>query len=186
MTAVDVERVVERVTEEAPRQRPRPRMARALKIDFWLDLVLLIGLVAAETFHLTGLVLHEWIGVVLAVAILAHITLHWNWVVRTTSRLLKKSPGRESIRWLNNIVLMLAMTLVIASGLFSSRFVLPTFGIAEGSEDFWHQVHFWCADILLVSGALHVALNWRWIITTTKRIAGRGHRRQATPRSNAS
>jgi hypothetical protein len=48
-------------------------MTRALMIDFWLDQVL-IGVVAAETSHLTRLVLHEWIGVTLTVAMSGPIT----------------------------------------------------------------------------------------------------------------
>jgi Prokaryotic cytochrome b561 len=151
----------------------KPRLPRALKIDFWLDSILLVAFLAAESFHLTGLVLHEWIGVTMGVALLVHITLHWNWVVRTTSRLFRKKPGRDTIRWANNLFLMLAMTLTVASGLWSSRVVLTTFGLPEGQEDFWLQVHFWCADLSLFSVALHVALGWRWILTTGKRILRR-------------
>ena len=59
---------------------------------------------------------HEWIGTALGLALLVHITLHWNWVVRTTTRLFRKTPGRDTIRWANNLFLMLSMTICIASG----------------------------------------------------------------------
>jgi hypothetical protein len=173
MTAVETPSL-----RRTPAQRPahaaaRRRLPRALKIDFWLDGFLLVAFVANESFHLTGLVLHEWIGTALGLALLVHVTLHWNWVVRTTTRLFRKTPGRDTIRWANNVFLMLSMTLCIASGLWSSRVVLTTFGLPEGQEDFWLQVHFWTADLSLVAVGLHVALGWRWIVTTTKRIARR-------------
>lgn len=157
-------------------------LSRALKVDFWLDSLLLVGFLCAESFHLTGIVLHEWIGVAMGAALLVHITLHWNWVVRTTSRLVRKKPGRDTIRWANNLFLMLAMTLTIASGLWTSRVVLTTFGLPEGQEDFWLQVHHLCADLCLFSVALHIALGWRWILTTGTRVI---HRPSATTRSRS-
>ena len=151
----------------------KPQLPRALKIDFWIDTLLLVTFLVGQSFGLTGIFLHEWIGVTMGAALLVHITLHWNWVVRTTGRIIHKRPGRDTIRWANNLVLILAMTFTVASGLWSSQVVLNTFGLPKGSDNFWVQVHHVFADLCLFAVALHVALSWRWILTTGRRIIGR-------------
>jgi hypothetical protein len=160
--------------------RPRRRIPRALMLDMCVDTFLLVAFVANESFRLTGLVIHEWVGATLAIALLAHITLHWDWTVRTTRRLIAKRPGRDTIRWTNDLLLMVAMTICVASGLLSSRVVLPTFGLAEGSSDFWLEVHLWTARFCLFFVGLHVALSWRWIISVAQRVP-RPRLRKGTP-----
>ncbi len=96
-------------------RRPH-RASGALKLNFWLDSVLLVAFLAEQGFGLTGTVLHEWIGIGFAVALLFHITLHWNWIIRTTKNLTRKPAGRDTIRWANNLFLVFAMTLTVTSG----------------------------------------------------------------------
>ena len=62
--------------------------------------------------------IHEWLGIALGVALLLHITLHWDWVVRTTGRLLRPR-GPDKLIWLVNLALLFAMTLCVASGIRS-------------------------------------------------------------------
>lgn len=59
-------------------------LPRALKLDACVDSFLLLAFLANQSF-LTGMVLHEWVGASLAIALVAHITLHWDWVARTTA-----------------------------------------------------------------------------------------------------
>ena len=152
---------------------------RALKLDFWVDTFLLGGFLAAQSFRLTGINIHEWVGVAMGIALIAHITLHWEWVVRTTTRLVAKKPGRDTLRWANDLLVMGAMTLTVASGILSSRVVLPLFGIGAGSSDFWLEVHFKMAYFSLFLIGLHVALNWRWIFTFLKRTMAHRRYKQA-------
>jgi hypothetical protein len=150
--------------------RRRRRVGAALALDIAVDTFLLLAFIANQSFRLTGLVIHEWIGASLAVATIAHITLHWDWVARATRRLIAKSPGRDTIRWSNDVLLMVAMTMCIASGLISSRVVLPAFGIRQSGSDFWLDVHLWAAGFTLFFVALHVALSWRWIVSAARRL----------------
>jgi hypothetical protein len=59
---------------------------------------------------------HEWLGIGLGVAVLVHLTLHWDWVIRTTRKLLRRG-GRERFAWLVSLLLRLSMTLCIGSGI---------------------------------------------------------------------
>ncbi|HEY2639883.1 MAG TPA: hypothetical protein VGI66_08360 [Streptosporangiaceae bacterium] len=75
---------------------PPRRVAARTRLDFWFDAAILVGYTVAYSYGFTGVVIHEWLGIALGVALLLHITLHWDWVVRTTGRLLRpRGPTAE-------------------------------------------------------------------------------------------
>ena len=98
-------------------------MART-RLDFWLDAAILVGYTLAYSFGFTGPVIHEWLGLALGLVLLVHLTLHWDWVIRTTRRLVTRR-GRDRVIWLVNLALLAAMTLCVASGIVISRVALP-------------------------------------------------------------
>lgn len=143
------------------------------RIDFWLDLALLVGFTLDYSFNFTGLTIHEWIGLGFGVALLVHLTLHWDWVLRTTSRVFGKLPGRERLRWIVDLALILVMTLCVASGVLISKAALPTLGLTPAAGPFWTGLHTTSADVTVVLVGVHVALSWRWILSVGRRIARR-------------
>ena len=57
----------------------------------WLiDAVLFTGLIAAFFLDLTGLELHQWIGISGGALALYHLLAHWQWVGAVTERLLRQ------------------------------------------------------------------------------------------------
>jgi hypothetical protein len=66
----------------------RRRIAARTRVDFWFDAVLFVGYTLAYSYSFTGIGIHEWLGIGLGVALLLHLTLHWDWVIRTTKRML--------------------------------------------------------------------------------------------------
>jgi len=152
-------------------RRPTPRRVPArTRLDFWLDLVLLIAFTLDYSFNFTGLSIHEWIGLGFGIALLVHVVLHWDWVLRTTNRFLGTMAGRERIRWVVDAVLLLAMTLCVGSGVLISRSALPAVGIHLRSNGFWTGLHSTTADVTVALVSLHVALSWRWILSVGRRI----------------
>ena len=89
----------------------RRRILARTRLDFALDAAILAGYVMAYSFGFTGLAIHEWLGIGLGLVLLVHLTLHWDWVIRTTKRLLRRG-GRDRLIWLVNLALIIAMTLV--------------------------------------------------------------------------
>jgi len=143
------------------------------RIDFWLDLALLAAFALDYSFNFTGLTIHEWIGLGFGIALLVHVTLHWDWALRTTKRLFKRRPGRDRLRWIVDLALMLVMTLCVASGVLISRAALPELGITPVAGAFWTGLHTTSADVTVALVGLHIALSWRWILTVGKRILRR-------------
>ena len=107
-------------TSEPVVTRPRRRVPVATRVDFWLDGALLVAFALDYSFRFTPLSVHEWIGLALGVALVAHVTLHWDWVLRTTKKLLSTYAGREKLRWIVDFALLGAMTFCIGSGILIS------------------------------------------------------------------
>jgi hypothetical protein len=153
----------------------RRRAAARARLDFWLDAVLLVGFTLAYSLGFTGIALHEWIGLGLGLSLLVHLTLHWDWVLRTTRKLAGRH-GRDRGIWLVNLALLITMTLCIASGIAISRVALPAIGISVPGGDFWSQMHSTTARLTLILVPVHAALRWRWIVAVARHLATRRSR----------
>jgi hypothetical protein len=148
----------------------RRRILARTRLDFWLDALLLVAYTLAYSLGFTGIATHEWLGIGLGVVLLVHLTLHWDWVVRTTRKLLRPG-GRERFVWLVNLLLLLSMTLCIASGILISEVALPELRITVPASSFWRQMHGTTATLTLILVPIHAALRWRWIMGVARRFA---------------
>src|SRR5689334_7127270 len=88
----------------------RRRILARTRLDFWLDALLLVAYTLAYSLGFTGIATHEWLGVGLGAALLVHLTLHWDWVILVTRKLLRRG-GRERFIWLVNLLPLVSMTL---------------------------------------------------------------------------
>jgi Domain of unknown function (DUF4405) len=150
----------------------RRKIAARTRLDFWLDGILLLGYTLAYSFSFTGPAIHEWLGIGLGTVLLVHLTLHWDWVIRTTKQLLRPR-GNDKVIWLVNLALLFFMTLCVASGILISRIALPYFGIYPLGGPFWDRLHVLTAEVTLGLVPVHVALRWRWIVKVGRRLLTR-------------
>ena len=155
---------------DPPVTASRRRILARTRLDFWLDALLLVAYTLAYSLGFTGIATHEWLGIGLGVVLLVHLTLHWDWVIRTTRKLLRRG-GRERFVWLVNLLLLLSMTLCIASGILISEVALPELGITLPASSFWRQMHDTTATLTLILVPIHAALDWRWIVGVARRFA---------------
>ena len=155
---------------DPPATASRRRILARTRLDFWLDAFLLVAYTLAYSLGFTGIADHEWIGIGLGIVLLVHLTLHWDWVVRTTRKLLRPG-GRERFIWGINLLLLVTMTLCIASGILISEVALPELGIALPASSFWRQIHDTTATLTLILVPIHAALRWRWIVGMARRLA---------------
>jgi hypothetical protein len=155
-----------------PRSPGRRRVAARMRLDFWLDAALLAAFVVAESFGLTGDAIHEWLGLGLGLALLVHLTLHWDWVLTASGRLLRRG-GRDRVLWAVNLALLLTMTLCVASGVLISRVALPYLGVLVPGGEFWTRLHSITADLTIVFVGVHVGLRWRWLTAVGRRLLTR-------------
>ncbi len=86
-------------------------------------------------------------------------------------RFFRKLPGQVRINSLLNTLLFVDVTLIIFSGLMISKVVLSTFGLSGSHDIIWRGVHTLASSAALIIAGLHVAVHWKWIVSTIKRYA---------------
>jgi len=148
-----------------------------------VDGTIFVGFLVATAPHATGQTIHEWLGLACGVGIITHLLLHWKWIVNVVRRYFRKLPGQVRINSILNTVLFIALTLIIFSGLMISKVVLSTFGLSGSHDAIWRWLHTSATNVTLIIVGLHVALHWKWIVSTIKRYAWQpifGRRQQQT------
>jgi hypothetical protein len=163
------------VSQTAQLVRHRHQVLARTRLDFWLDAALLVAYTLAYSLGFTGLAVHEWLGLGLGLALLVHLTLHWDWVVRTSRRLVGRN-GRDRVIWLVNLALLITMTLCVASGIAISRVALWSLGLSVPGGAFWSQMHSTTATLTLILVPVHAALRWRWVVAVARRLVSRRSR----------
>ena len=133
-------------------------MRRSLLIT--LDAILFALAVLVWSIRLTGLNVHEWLGLSFSVLLIVHIVWHWNWLTFTVQRLRMQGAWRARINFLLNFALFAVTTLTIYSGVVI--FVAPKIGGNTGHT--WDRVHSASQNLMMLVLGLHLALNWRWIM----------------------
>ena len=133
----------------------------------WLiDLGLLAGYLISFYLDLTGVNLHQWLGVGVTVLALIHLVLHWDWVKAVVSRFFGKTSGRSRIYLLLDLLIMLGAVVIFETGLvISTWFNLELYNYAA-----WLDVHIYSSVITLGITVLKLGLHWRWIVATAKKI----------------
>ena len=56
------------------------------KTNFWFDIAIFAAALFAPAVAFTGLAIHEWLGIGLALAVGTHLLLHWQWISQMTKR----------------------------------------------------------------------------------------------------
>lgn len=132
-----------------------------------LDSSMLAFFAVLMSWRLTGVVLHEWIGMALIAMILVHLLVHWGWVEARVAAMLRPAPRRFGALLLNTAVFA-AMGTTIISGLVVSKVVLPNH-LSAASYLHWHGVHESAATFTVLLLGLHLAFNWDRITGSIRR-----------------
>lgn len=139
-------------------------------VNMVLNTFTFIAMMLAMQPHGTGIPVHEWGSVALTIALLIHLTLHWEWITGISRKLLGKLPGETRLNYLLNLAFYIDMTLIILSGLLISKSFLPAFGIhLDEHAGPWRRLHSVSADLGIVILALHLAMHRKWIVNAFKR-----------------
>ena len=159
-----------------------------------LDIILALSFLALMSVNLTGLLTHEWLGIALMVVVIVHLLSQWDWTISSSRSFVLRLTQRVRLTYVLNWLLFISAVLVFFSGLVISENALPSLGLSIGPRGgtptfgFWHQLHTLTADAVLVLAAIHLGLNWRWVVSAFKQvvhIGGRGRGAQTQRQSGA-
>ncbi len=156
----------------ATREPAKPKQWR-LKITFWLDLTLLVSICALQTVPFTGLVLHEWLGLVMVGMVLAHLLFSWSWIASQSRRFLTLKSIRARINYLLNLSLFAAVTAAIFSGILISQKAIPMVLGTKAAPDMewrWDTLHNQFSAAVVMLAGFHLAINWEWTLAAGQKI----------------
>lgn len=125
--------------------------------------------------------LHTWSGVLMNVAALLHIVIHWGWITGTISRTWQVIIGKRKsygARLTHNIVLDAVIGISLLTCTISSInfLVFPNGGQSSQtillSRNAWDMLHTWSGVVMTVTAMLHFTLHWKWVVIITGKLIG--------------
>ncbi len=153
-------------------------MAKQTRRNLILDIALTLAFVASLKPFVTGLAVHEWLGLAIGAAIAVHALLHRRWIAGISRRLACPLPGRTRLCYALNAALLLSFAFLVGSGLLLSQTVLPLIGLRPTPSLALATAHRLSAYVPLGLLAIKLALHWRWFVQA---LAPRRRARAATP-----
>lgn len=140
------------------------------KRNFLVDGLILISFLILSEPAITGISLHEWLGLSFFAMIVIHLFYHWDWIVQVTLRYFRKLFHSSRLNYLVDLFLLISFVATMLSGLIISRTILPLFAITIVHNHSWRFIHDFSANLMLFLVAVHFALHWKWIVTYFKRL----------------
>lgn len=137
-------------------------------VNYLVDIAIFLAFLVAMDPHATGIPIHEWLSIAFAAAIIAHLLLHWSWLVGITRRFFGRITGEARLNYLLNLLFFIDMTIIMLTGILISEAALPALGLTPAHSFAWRRLHDLSANLALPILGLHVALHWRWLLNTTK------------------
>jgi cytochrome b561 len=136
-----------------------------LAVDSTIFLIFLV----VEAPKFSGLPAHEWLGIAIGAGAITHVLLHWQWVIEISKRFFGKAQWSARVNYILNVLLFIAITTIIFTGLMISQTVVPSLGLTVAQNNLWRSVHTTMASVFIVLVGLHVALHWQWFVNLVKR-----------------
>lgn len=133
-----------------------------------LDIALTAGFLASLKPYLTGMALHEILGLAVGGALVVHALLHRKWITAITCRLGCKMPVRTRVCYLLDALLMLAFGTLTVTGVLISQAVLPALGLSGLPSLTLATLHNLAAWGALGALAAKLALHTDWIVSAVR------------------
>ena len=132
-----------------------------------IDIAALAVYLVAANPAVTGIGIHEWLGLGMLVIFFVHAAMHVDWVIEAV----RGSFVRLSWARTGNAVLDLVavVMVVMVSGVMVSGAVLPALGLYADGYYFWDPLHAMSAKLLLALMLVHVAVHWPWFAKVFKK-----------------
>ena len=124
------------------------------------DAVVLAAYLLAANPAVTGLGVHEWLGLGALAVLVIHLAMHWDWVAEALRHAAHRC-GTRLAKVLLDALLVLVFMVCAVSGVMVSGEVLPALGLYAEGYWLWDPLHIASAKLLLALVILHVAANLR-------------------------
>jgi len=135
------------------------------KKNWLVDATLFAGFLLAMFLDLTGLSVHQWLGVAVAAWAGYHLLAHGQWVVSVTQRFFGRASNQARRFYLVDAGLLIGFAAIGATGLAISAWL----NLALTDYAAWRTIHVLASVITLGLVVVKIGMHWRWIVN----VAGR-------------
>jgi hypothetical protein len=137
---------------------------------WWLELILFSGFLLSFFLDLTGVDLHQWLGMLVGGLALFHLLNHWDWVEAVSQRLHSKVPGKTRLYYWLDAALFLGFSIMLSTGILISTWLnLDVAGTALLS------IHILSSILSLAITLIKLSAHWKWLGSTTRSIFKRSN-----------
>ncbi len=130
-----------------------------------IDAVLFGGFLLALWLDLTGVNLHQWLGVAIAALAVWHLLAHGKWVKTVTARFFGRTSRQARLYYITDAAMLAGLIVIVVTGLVISTWTGLTLAIYAA----WHGVHVWASVLTLAVLVAKIGLHWRWIVGVVQR-----------------
>lgn len=124
-----------------------------------VDAIALVVYLLAANPSITGIPLHEWLGLGIVVVLLIHCIMHYDWFARAFKGSFKQPTLALTGRLALNVLTAISFVVCVVSGLLISGTVLPMLGLYADGYYFWNPLHSFSAKLLLALIIVHLVLH---------------------------
>jgi hypothetical protein len=133
----------------------------------WIvDAVLFLGFIICFFLDLTGVVMHQWIGVAAGILAGYHLVTHWGWVKAVTTRFFGKTSDQAREFYLIDTLLSAGFLGMLGTGLVISTWL----NLDLASYMTWRFAHVLVSIGTLLVLTLKIGLHMRWIVSVGQRL----------------
>ncbi len=134
-----------------------------------VDVVALVAYLAASFPSFTGVAAHEWLSIGVFVVLVVHCVQHYDWIVDTLKGFTKMKSFARRARFVLDVLIVIALVVVMVSGILISGAVLPAIGLFADGYYLWDPLHIASAKVLFTLLLVHLVANFGAVIRTLKR-----------------
>ncbi|MFN8575087.1 MAG: DUF4405 domain-containing protein [Gemmatimonadaceae bacterium] len=135
----------------------------------YVDIALLGVILLLYSPRLTGLPVHEWLGVALGLPVVVHLLWSWSWIRTATTQFIARRDARARANYIANWILFVLIVVEVASGIAISEVALPAFGVSTINDRTWRALHNQTLNATLLLLGIHAAMNWRLLVVGIRR-----------------
>lgn len=138
------------------------------KIKIFLDIIMFISMVLLMKTNITGLQLHEILGVCLFIIFIIHKIINFKWVKSVGKNILNKNmKSKSKIMFFLDLILFIFVTLNVTTGILVSKFILVSITINNiETVATLHKFFAWWSLIVI---SIHIGLHWENVVNCFER-----------------
>ena len=135
------------------------------KTNWLVDAGLFGGFLLAQWLDLTGLSVHQWLGLTVGALAGYHLIAHQSWVKAVTGRFFGRTSRQARTFYAVDAGLAVGFAAILVTGLVISTWL----DLTLANYAAWRTIHVAASVVTLALVVAKIGLHWRWIVGVARR-----------------